>query len=158
MHTRLEHWSRCHTKGRARTGESRLAWRGGVDRHRRRRVNDSGRGRPVPRHHGAGAHHVGEEAVGDDLVGGVGGVVRVPEDEVLAVGAELRGRQAQAPHRRVHVAARRVRRLEPCTRTYAWTAVTHYSLLLRSNAVRGIASACMAACCLISYRVSRGGR
>jgi hypothetical protein len=82
---------------------------------RRRRANHSGWGRAVPRDDGAGAHHVGEEAVGDDLVGGVGGVVRVPEHEVPAVGAELRGRQAETPHRRVHVAARRVRRLEPCT-------------------------------------------
>jgi hypothetical protein len=42
-------------------------------------------------------------------------VVRVPEHEVLAVGAELRRRQAQGAHRRVHLAARRARRLEPCT-------------------------------------------
>ena len=123
----MEHASRCHTKrrffpSRCAHGRSRLARRRGEGR--RRRANDSGRGRAVPRDHGAGAHHFGEEAVGDDLVGGVGGVVRVPEHEVLAVGAELRGRQAEAPHRRVHVAARRVRRLEPCTPEAWTTAVT----------------------------------
>jgi hypothetical protein len=87
--------------------------RNGAGAHRR--IGDAGSGGSVARHDGAGADHVGEEAVGDDLVGGVGGVVRVPEHEVLAVGAELRRRQAQAAHRRVHLAARRARRLEPCT-------------------------------------------
>jgi hypothetical protein len=59
-------------------------------------------------------HHAGPEAVGDHLVGGVGGVVRVPEHEGAAVAAGPRVGQAQPPDLRVHVAAGRVRRREPC--------------------------------------------
>jgi hypothetical protein len=64
---------------------------------------------------GAGAGHVVPEAVGDDPVGGVRGVVRVPEHVRLAVAAGRRVRQAEPSHLRVHAAARRVRRREPCT-------------------------------------------
>jgi hypothetical protein len=65
---------------------------------------------------GAGAGHVVPEAVGDDPVGGVRGVVGVPEHVRLAVAAGRRVRQAEPSHLRVHAAARRVRRREPCTR------------------------------------------
>jgi hypothetical protein len=84
-------------------------------------------------------------------------VVRVPEHEVLAVGAELCGRQAQAPHRRVHVAARRVRRLEPCT-PEVWTAVSRLvvtdaaAVIKQARECHGVASV------LLNYRVSGGGR
>jgi hypothetical protein len=52
--------------------------------------------------------------VGDHLVGGVGGVVRVPEHELAAVKAGPRVGQAQPADLRVHAAARRVRRRESC--------------------------------------------